>query len=248
MARRHRISAAALVAALAVSAAATTATASDPAFRQAVEDIVRQYLVAHPEIIEESLQALDSKRAAEEKTRVRDLIAERQAELLHDVASPVSGNPVGTVTLVEFFDYRCGFCKRVAAAVTQLQQDDPEVRVVYKDFPILGETSVFAARAALASKGQGKHKLFHEALLASESDLTEDAVFRIAAEVGLDVTRLRTDMADPAIQVSIDRNHKLAKDLGIAGTPGFIAGQELAPGAMELQALKDLVARAKPRE
>lgn len=248
MTRRRRIGTATFLTALALCPIDGPAAASDPAFQQSVEEIVRQYLLAHPEIVEESLRTLESRRAAEERTRVRSVIIERRAELLHDSASPVSGNPTGTVTLVEFFDYRCGFCKRVAGAVTRLQQEDPGIRVVYKDFPILGESSIFAARAALASNVQGKHTLFHEALLAADTDLTQDVVFRIAAQVGLDVMRLQTDMADPAVQAAIDRNHKLAADLGIAGTPGFIAGQELVPGAMELEALKDFVARARSAE
>ncbi len=143
-------------------------TPADPAFQQAVEEVVEQYLRSHPEVIEQTLEALQAKREAEERERVRNLIASRQAELLNDPNSPVSGNPNGDVTVVEFFDYRCGYCKRVAGAVTQLQQEDPKVRVVYKDYPILGEASVFAARAALASKAQGKHVAFHEALLASK--------------------------------------------------------------------------------
>ncbi|MDH4362065.1 MAG: thioredoxin domain-containing protein, partial [Nitrospirota bacterium] len=147
---------------------------SDPAFQQAVEQVVEQYIRAHPEVIEQTLQALQAKREAQERERVRNLIATKQAELLNDPNSPVSGNLEGDVTVVEFFDYRCGYCKRVAGAVTQLQQDDPNVRIVYKDYPILGEASVLAARAALASKAQGKHVAFHEALLASKNELTQE--------------------------------------------------------------------------
>lgn len=227
---------------------AESTTPADPAWQQTIDKAIEQYIRAHPEVIEQSLQALETKRQEEARLRMKAALAARRNDLLNDPASPVSGNPTGTVTLVEFFDYRCGFCKRVAGAVTRLQQEDPGIRVVYKDFPILGEPSVFAARAALASNVQGKHTLFHEALLAADTDLTQDVVFRIAAQVGLDVMRLQTDMADPAVQAAIDRNHKLAADLGIAGTPGFIAGQELVPGAMELEALKDFVARARSAE
>jgi protein-disulfide isomerase len=128
--------------------------------------------------------------------------------------------------------------------VTQLQKEDPRVRVVYKDFPILGEPSELAAKAALASKAQGKHQAFHEALLASKSEMNKDEVLRIASDVGLDANRLEADMANPEWQTVIDRNRALAKDLGISGTPGFIVGTELVPGALDVKGLKDLIARA----
>lgn len=220
-------------------------TPSDPAFQQAVEEVVEQYLRAHPEVIEQTLQALQTKREAEERERVRNLITTKQEDLLNDPNSPVSGNLNGDITVVEFFDYRCGYCKRVAGAVTQLQKDDPKVRVVYKDFPILGEASVFAASAALASKAQGKHEAFHEALLASKHELTQENIFTIAAAVGLDTERLSADMQAPTIQATIDRNRKLARELGINGTPGFIIGTELIPGALDLKDLKSLVRQVR---
>lgn len=213
----------------------------DPAtLNQAIE----QYIRSHPEVIEQSLQALEAKREAEEKTRQKVALGKRQNDLLNDPTSPVSGNPNGDITLVEFFDYRCGFCKRAAGAVTQLQKEDPRVRVVYKDFPILGEASEVAAKAALASRAQGKHQAFHEALLASHADMNKEEILKIAGEVGLDARRLDTDMANPEWQIVIDKNRALARDLGISGTPGFIVGTELAPGALDLKGLKDLIARA----
>ncbi|MDH4194828.1 MAG: DsbA family protein [Nitrospirota bacterium] len=218
---------------------------SDPAFQQAVEQVVEQYIRAHPEVIEQTLQALQAKREAQERERVRNLIATKQAELLNDPNSPVSGNLEGDVTVVEFFDYRCGYCKRVAGAVTQLQQDDPNVRVVYKDYPILGEASVLAARAALASKAQGKHVAFHEALLASKNELTQETIFNIATAVGLDKERLNTDMQNPTLQAIIEGNRALARELGINGTPGFIIGTELVPGALELKDLKNLIRQVR---
>ena len=218
---------------------------SDPAFQQAVEQVVEQYLRTHPEVIEQSLRSLQAKRKAEERERARTAIATRQADLLNDPDSPVSGNLEGDVTVVEFFDYRCGYCKRVAGAVTQLQRDDPMVRVVYKDFPILGELSVFAARAALASKAQGKHLAFHEALLAFKGELTQESILKIATAVGLDIKQLNKDMEAPHIQGIIERNRALAREIGINGTPGFIVGTELAPGALDLKELKNLVSRVR---
>jgi protein-disulfide isomerase len=208
------------------------------------DQAIENYIRSHPEVIEQSLQALEVKREAEEKARQKVALAARQQDLLNDPSSPVSGNPKGEVTLVEFFDYRCGFCKRAAGAVTQLQKEDPRVRVVYKDFPILGEPSELAAIAALSADLQGKHQVFHEAVLASKAELTKDEVLRIAGEVGLDAKRLEADMAKPEWQTVIDRNRALARDLGISGTPGFIVGTELVPGALDVKGLKDLIARS----
>jgi protein-disulfide isomerase len=229
------------------SFAESTALA-DPALKQAVEQMIDQYIRAHPEVIEQSLQALEATREVEEKARQKAAISTRQNDLLNDPSSPVSGNPKGDVTVVEFFDYRCGYCKRVASAVTQLQQEDTRVRIVYKDLPILGEASELAAKAALASRAQGKHQAFHEALLAAKGDMTKDTILAVAGEVGLDGKRLETDMANPEWQTVIDRNRALAKDLGINGTPGFIVGTELVPGALDLNGLKDLIVRAGNRK
>ncbi len=216
-----------------------------PLAGDSLEQLIEQYIRTHPEVIEQSLQALENKRAAEEQQRQKAAIATHLQDLLNDPKSPVSGNQAGDVTVVEFFDYRCGYCKRAASAVTELQQHDTGVRVVYKDFPILGETSELAAKAALASHLQGKHQTFHEALLATKDDLTKDQLFRIAHATGLDVARLEQDMTRPEWQTVIDKNRALAKSLGISGTPAFIVGNDLVPGALDLKMLQDLVAHKR---
>lgn len=241
--------AAALVGALCISPTlAEEGPYANPAWQQAVEKAIESYIRSHPEVIEQTLQGLEAKRQAAEQERVKAMIATRKTDLLNDPSSPVSGNLKGDVTVVEFFDYRCGFCKRVAGAVTQLQKDDSQVRVVYKDFPILGEASELAAKAALASKAQGRHQAFHEALLAAKGDVTKDQVLHIASEVGLDPKRLETDMENPEWVTIIERNRSLAKELGITGTPAFIVGTELYPGAMDLAVLKELVGRSRAPE
>ncbi len=221
-----------------------TASELDPAARQSMEQVIEQYIRAHPEVIEQSLQALEAKREAEEKAKQKVALAAHQHELLNDPTSPVSGNPSGEITLVEFFDYRCGYCKRAAGAVTQLQHEDSRVRVIYKDFPILGEASELAAKAALASKAQGKHQAFHEAMLAFKGEITKESLLSLAGDVGLDTTKLEADIRNPEWQKVIDTNRALARTLGISGTPGFIVGTELVPGALDLNGLKELIARA----
>ncbi len=225
----------------------STNQTANPAWRQSVEQVIEAYIRSHPELIEQAQQALEAKRQEEEKVRVKEAIATHRSELLHDPASPVSGDPAGEVTVIEFFDYRCGFCQRVAGSVTQLQKEDARVRIVYKDFPILGAASVQAAKAALASRSQGHHQAFHEALFTAKGELTNEQILQIAKDVGLDAQKLAADMENPEWLAIIERNRALASDLGITGTPAFVVGTELVPGAVDLTTLKDLVARARTR-
>jgi protein-disulfide isomerase len=157
----------------------------------------------------------------------------------------VGGNPSGDITLVEFFDYNCPYCRRVAPTVTDLIEDDPNLRLVYKEFPILGPGSQFAARAALASRAQGKYSEFHETLMNAGRQVNEDSVIEIAREVGLDVDRLAQDMEDPAIEAAIARNLALANTLGITGTPSFVIGDEIVPGAVDRATLEGLITQAR---
>ncbi|MBH0189974.1 MAG: DsbA family protein [Nitrospira sp.] len=233
--------------ALFMSGCASTAneTKHAPVLSQDVTDVaIERYIRTHPEVIMQSLQSMEAKREAEQRERQKAALAAKQNELLHDPTSPVSGNPKGDITVVEFYDYRCGYCKKAASAVTELQQVDPRVRVVYKDFPILGEPSELAAKAALASQAQGKHQVFHEALFASHAEMTKEEILKIAARVGLDAKRLEADMANPQWQAAIEKNRAFAQELGISGTPAFIVGTELVPGALDLSGLKELIARA----
>ena len=175
-----------------------------------------------------------------------DIVA-RQDELLNDPASPVGGNPDGDVTLVEFFDYQCPYCKTIFPSIQALLAEDRNLRYVFKEFPILGRASVFAARAALAARRQGKYLEFHTALMPARGKLTETRVMRLAEKVGLDVDRLRRDMADGTVDATIRRNLELADGLGIFSTPVFIIGDTQIPGAVEIDTLKVLIARARQR-
>ena len=230
-----------------VSVSASETTSASVPSQDLTDAVIERYIRTHPEVIMQSLQALRVKQEAEQRERHKAALAARQDELLHDPASPVSGNPKGEITVIEFYDYRCGYCRKAAPAVTELQKQDSRVRVVYKDFPILGEPSELAAKAALASQVQGKHQAFHEALFASHADMTKDEILKIAAGVGLDATRLEADMANPEWEAVIEKNRTLAHELGISGTPGFIVGTELVPGALDLNGLKELIARVGQR-
>ena len=238
--------AAGLLAVMSVSAGslAETSAAASPD-RDAVRKIVREYLLEHPEVIEEAVRILQARREAEQQNRTRAAIAAHDKALLAHPMSPVSGNPKGDVTLVEFFDYQCGYCKRSLKPVMDLLESDKQLRIVWKEFPILGPVSRFAARASMASEKQGRYLEFHEAVMGARGKLTEKRVMALAADAGLDVGRLRRDMEDPAIEDYLDETIRLARTLGINGTPAFVIGNALAPGAVGGERLKELIAKAR---
>jgi protein-disulfide isomerase len=206
---------------------------------------VREYLLRNPEVIMEALQILQERQRAAEAENVKRTIAERSEEILNDPDAPVGGNPAGDVTLVEFFDYNCPYCRRVAPTVAELEDTDSDLRIVYKEFPILGASSQFAARAVLASRKQGKYVSFHNALMQATEQVKEESVIEIVRTVGLDTEQLRVDMQDPAIQEATARNLRLANALGVTGTPSFVIGQEIVPGAADLRTLQGLIADAR---
>ncbi len=219
--------------------------APDASRRQEIEEIIRDYLRSHPEVIREALQEAQRREQEAQRRRAAEAIRAHLAELTQDPESPVGGNPEGRVTIVEFFDYQCGYCKREAVELKALLQADPDIRLVYKDLPILGPASVYAARAALAAQKQGKHEALHAALLAVDGPLTDQEVLRIAAQAGVDTAKLEKDMADPSVSQALDRNVRLQRALNIQGTPALVVGTELVPGAASLETLKALVARAR---
>jgi len=228
-----------------VNAQAAPPMSSEAAELDQFERRVREYLLRNPEVIMEALQILQERQRAAEAENLERTIAERSEEILNDPAAPVGGNPAGDVTLVEFFDYNCPYCRKVAPTMVELEQSDRDLRLVYKEFPILGPGSQFAARAALASRKQRKYVPFHNALMQANKQVTEETVIDIARAIGLDTEQLRADMRDPAIQEAIGRNLQLANALGITGTPSFIIGEEVVPGAVDLRILQSLVARAR---
>ena len=213
--------------------------------KEAVRKIVREYLIEHPEVIEEAIRGLQAKRESRKQDRARAALRQHDKALRSHPMSPVSGNPKGDVTLVEFFDYQCGYCKRSLKPVKDLLETDKKLRIVWKEFPILGPVSRFAARTAMASEKQGRYLEFHVAVMGSRGKLTEDRVMAIAASLGLDVQRLRRDMEDPAIEKYLDETIRLARVLGIEGTPAFVIGDTLVPGAVGGTRLKELIARAR---
>ena len=206
---------------------------------------VRAYLLAHPEVIVEAVQLYQLRQQAAQAEAVKQVIASRADEIFRDPAAPVGGNGSGDVTLVEFFDYNCKYCRVVAPTIAEVLDADPGVRLVYKEFPILGDGSEAAARVALAAERQGKYRELHRALMSVQGSATEESALAAAAAAGLDVERLRRDMDDPAIAGAIARTRALAAALGINGTPGFVVAGQVVPGAVDRATLEGLIADAR---
>ena len=226
-------------------AQAQTADVFTPAQRQALQGMIRQYIMDNPDVIMEALTAADARQKQEAEVRAAQAIAQFKSALERDPDDAVTGNPQGDVTLVEFFDYRCGYCKQAAASVAQAVSEDGKVRLVHKQLPILGPASVLAARAAVASQAQGKYPIFHDALMAERRSLDEAGLIDLAKRVGLDGEKLKRDMASSETEAKLQKSLSLAQALAIRGTPAFIIAGELIPGAVDAATLKGMIAKAR---
>ena len=206
---------------------------------------IREYLIANPEVLVEAMQELERKQDSQRDSVALKAIQEHRAALLSDPDSPVVGNPNGDVTIVEFSDYQCPYCKRAHTTVKSVLAADSKVKLVFKDLPILGEPSRIAALAALAARVQDKYLALHNALMESSGKLDRDRIMEIARSVGLDVAQLQKDMEDPKLKAMIDRNMALASALGVRGTPAFVIGKQFVPGAVDADTLKQMIAAAR---
>jgi protein-disulfide isomerase len=219
---------------------AATAT-SDELDEARVRELVYEAIRDRPEIIVEALELLQQRDQAQQAAAAQSLLSDQRFLLERDPNAPVLGNPDGDVTVVEFFDYNCPFCKRAMPEVQGLLADDGNVRLVYREWPILGEGSDFAARAALASRNQGKYEEFHTALMGLKGRVEEASVLRMAKKIGLDVDQLRTDMGSPEVEAHIATSMQLAQTLGFSGTPSFVIGDARVPGFVEQARLQSFV-------
>lgn len=210
-----------------------------------VEQIIHDYLLAHPEVILESVEKYQAQQEKDAAKKQSQALIEHRDELARSTDAPVLGNPNGDVTVVEFFDYRCPYCKSVAGTFVELFEKDGNVRFVLKEFPILGPESEFAAKAALAAEKQGKYRELHLALMAFKGKLTNPDVLRLAADAGLDMTRLEKDMESPEIAASLKRNYEIGEAIGIRGTPAFIVGDDFIPGAISAEDMQQRIAAAR---
>jgi protein-disulfide isomerase len=210
-----------------------------------LEELVLETIRKNPEIVLEALSILEQQKNEAQDAARKDILSQQRDILENDPNAPVLGNPNGDVTVIEFFDYNCSYCKKVMPEVKSLIAADKNIRLVYREWPILGEGSVFAAKAALASRAQGKYEEFHWALMEMRNRADETTVLRIAEKVGLDIEELLKDMEKPTVSEHIAMSMRITQALGFNGTPSFIIGNNLIPGFVEKDALADYVSKAR---
>lgn len=214
------------------------------------EGLIKSYLMEHPEVVRDAIMALDAKEKQAAADAQANAMTSSAKAIMHNDMDGVVGNPKGDVTIVEFMDYNCGWCKKGIKEVQNLVQNDKNVRIVMKEFPIFGPTSEYAAKAALASVKQGKYWELHQALFAAtlpREDQTagQAAVDKIAKSVGLDLARLKEDMKAPAINATLIANTELAQKLQFTGTPGFIIDNKVYPGYIPLDEMTASLAQVR---
>jgi len=224
---------------LAVPVAAPAQTFS-PDQRQQVESIIKEYLIAHPEVVQEVLAAVDKHQKDAEAQQQRATIRANNATLFNSPHQVVLGNPNGKIEMVEFFDYNCGFCKHALPDMVKLLDTNHDIKFVLKEFPVLGEGSVEAAKVAVAARMQDpkKYMQFHQKLLGGRGAADKARALAVAREVGFDVARIERDMASEEVNTTIAEDMKLADALGINGTPSYVVGEDLVVGAVGFDELK----------
>jgi protein-disulfide isomerase len=237
--------------ALALGAAPQAASAQSfsDSQRTDIEKIVREYLIAHPEVLEEAMNELSKRQAAAEAEKHQATIAKNADTIFNSPRGVTIGNKDGDVTFVEFFDYNCGYCKRAMADMLDLMKADPKLKVVLKEFPVLSQGSVEAAQVAVAVRMQdptGKKYLdFHQKLLGGRGAADKARALAAAKEAGLDMAKLEKDLASPEVKATLEENLKLAESLGMNGTPSYVIGKQVVIGAVGVDALREKISNAR---
>lgn len=249
--RRHLAALLMLMLTLAAAPGAPAHAADTPGFspaqRQEIVDIVRQALKSDPSILRDAVAALQAEEASVKEAAARAALDSLGPSLARAAGDPVAGNPDGDVTVVEFYDLRCPYCRRMAPVTAALLKADPKLRWVYKDIPILGPGSVLGAKAVLAAQRQGGYQRLHDAVMSGGPNITEESLRGAAGRLGLDWERLQRDMNDPSIQQRIETNLDIAHRLGVDGTPVYVVGGKMLPGAVDVAELQEAVAAARAR-
>ena len=243
---RFAFAIAALVALGAVTAAAQSMS---DAQRGEIERIIRDYLIKNPEVLQDAIAELEKRQAKADAEKHKVAVKENAETLFNSTRHVVIGNPKGDVNFVEFFDYNCGYCKRALDDMMALMKADPKVRVVLKEFPVLGAGSMEAARIGVAVRMQdktGKKYLeFHQKLLTGRGQIDRARALAAAKDVGLDVARIERDLGGDEVRVSIEESFQLAEKLGLNGTPSYVIGEDVIVGAVGLATLKEKVNNAR---
>jgi protein-disulfide isomerase len=210
-----------------------------------IKELALEAILENPQIVMDAVAILREREAEAQAANAAETLKTQRAVLERDENAPVLGNPDGDVTVIEFFDYNCPYCRRAKPVIEGLLAEDGNVRLVYREFPILGDASVFAARAALASREQGLYEEFHWGLMALSGRATEASVMAVATEVGLDIERLQADMESESVSEHIETSLELAQALGITGTPSFVVGETILPGLVDQERLQELVEQTR---
>jgi protein-disulfide isomerase len=217
--------------------------------RGEIESIIRNYLIAHPEVLEDAMAELNKRQAAAEAEKHEAGVAQNSEAIFNSPRGVLLGNKDGDVTFVEFFDYNCGYCKRAMADMLDLLKTDPRLKVVLKEFPVLSQGSVEAAQVAVAVRMQdpsGKKYLdFHQKLLGGRGPADKTRALAAAKEAGLDVNRIEKDLASPEVRATIEENFKLADAMGMNGTPSYVIGKQVVIGAIGLDGLREKIGVAR---
>ena len=214
-----------------------------------IESIVRNYLIAHPEVLEEAMNELQKRQTAAETEKHEAGVSKNADAIFNSPRGVTLGNKDGDVTFVEFFDYNCGYCKRAMADMLDLMKTDPKLKVVLKEFPVLGPGSVEAAQVAVAARMQdptGKKYLdFHQKLLGGRGPADKARAMAAAKDAGLDTARIEKDLTSPEVKATIEENFKLAEDMGMNGTPSYVIGKQVVIGAVGVDNLKEKIGVAR---
>jgi protein-disulfide isomerase len=233
----------------AIAALPVQAQSISPAQRTEIEGIIKDYLLKNPELLQEVIGELEKRQASAESDKHKAAVASNADKLFNSTHQVTLGNPQGDVTMVEFFDYNCGYCKKALTDMVDLMKADPKLKVVLKEFPVLGQGSVEAAQVATAVRMQdktGKKYLeFHQRLLSGRGQADKARALAVAKEVGLDMAKLEKDMASDEARVSLEEAFKLAETIGLNGTPSYVIGNEVIIGAVGLPGLKEKVSTAR---
>jgi protein-disulfide isomerase len=245
---QHSIST--LLTALLISIPLVESNAADgfnEAQRIEINKIVQSFIMENPQVILDAVQQMQAKAKEGKKALIKKNLITSREKLINDPNSPTSGNPKGDVTIVEFFDYRCVYCKRVLPTMLKAVKEDGNVRIVYKELPVLGAESVVASRASLAAwrLAPKKYEAFHTTLMANKGHFSELKIRSIASDLSIDGNALIEGMKSSDIDFILNENHALAQSLGISGTPAFIIGEELVPGAVDMNTLKRMIKKAR---
>jgi len=222
---------------------------ADDALTQAQTDqvnkLIHDYFLNNPKALIDAIEHAEASMKDDEQNQAKVALQSHREALEQDPTSPVLGNPKGDVTIVEFFDYRCPYCKLTAPTLQTLIGQDSKVRLVMKEFPILGKESVFASRIALAVKKHGKYAEFHQAMFALKTKVDDAQTLAVVKAIGLDPAQIQKEADGADIDAILKQNYDLAKQLNLSGTPAFVIGDALLPGAVELKDFQDAVATAR---